>query len=258
MHLFAKKTKTAMKESAFTLVEMLVVIAIISILMTAGVVGINSMGGKGVSSGVATAESVFDEARTTAIGKNVRACVLVAKELTSNPNEDLRRMMVAYEEIETDKANANFGKAKLPLEMDVKNLNWVLSSRAVVLPDQTFFSQLYSAKSHETGGDLDVIASTKIKDVKKTYAGNYVIYPFNAQGICSPAGQTAGEAMSFIIGSGVRNATKSGIAELPKVTGSAKKDFGGFVVWRNGSTSVFRSPDQMGSGVKGLKSGDKF
>ena len=60
---------------------MLVVIAIISILMTAGSIGLSGMGGKGVTSGVATAESLFDEARTTAVGRNLRACVLVAKSL---------------------------------------------------------------------------------------------------------------------------------------------------------------------------------
>ena len=85
-------------KSAFTLVEMLVVIAIISILMTAGSIGLSGMGGKGVTSGVATAESLFDEARTTAVGRNIRACVLVAKTLTNNPADDLRRIMVAYEE----------------------------------------------------------------------------------------------------------------------------------------------------------------
>ena len=60
----------------FTLVEMLVVIAIMSILMTAGAIGLSGMGGKGVTSGVASAESLFDEARSMAIGErtNGPAC----------------------------------------------------------------------------------------------------------------------------------------------------------------------------------------
>lgn len=229
---------------AFTLVEMLVVIAIISILMTAGVIGLNGMGGKGVTSGVATAESVFDEARTTAIGRNIRSCVLVSKDLTNNRAEDLRRLIVAYEEVDT-----TTGLAKEPTNADPK---WMLSSRAVLLPDQTFFSQKFSRKNHETGGDIPELPSSKIVGVKTAYAGTYYIYRFNAQGICETPGT------SFVIGSGVRNATKPGSTELPRVTSSAKKDFGGFVVWRNGGTSVFRSPDQMGSEVKSIKSGDKF
>ncbi|MGA0854875.1 MAG: prepilin-type N-terminal cleavage/methylation domain-containing protein, partial [Luteolibacter sp.] len=49
---------------AFTLVELLVVIAIMSILMTAGAIGLGGIGGKGVTSGVASAEALFDEARS--------------------------------------------------------------------------------------------------------------------------------------------------------------------------------------------------
>jgi hypothetical protein len=30
------------------------------------------------------------------------------------------------------------------------------------------------------------------------------------------------------------------------ITGGAKRDFGGFVIWRNGRTSIYRSPLQMG------------
>ena len=82
---------------AFTLVEMLVVIAI---LMTAGASGLGRLGGKGVTSGVAAAEALFDEARNIAIGRNLRSCVLVAKTLKNNPAEDLRRVLVAYEEVD--------------------------------------------------------------------------------------------------------------------------------------------------------------
>jgi prepilin-type N-terminal cleavage/methylation domain-containing protein len=80
----------------FTLVEMLVVIAIMSILMTAGAIGLGGMGGKGVTSGVASAESLFDEARATAVGKNLRACILVGKKprkTTPNRTSGVRRIL---------------------------------------------------------------------------------------------------------------------------------------------------------------------
>ncbi len=229
-------------KSAFTLVEMLVVIAIISILMTAGVVGLNGMGGKGVTSGVVAAESVFDEARTTAISRNIRSCVLVAKELTNAPNEDLRRMLVAYEDT-NDNGTASDPNSSSP--------TWVLSSRAVLLPDQTYFSQKFSRRNNETGGELDSINSGRIQGVKSSHAGEYFIYEFNSQGICKTQGAT------FIIGTGIRKINASGIEAPPKVSGSAKKDFGGFVIWRNGSTSIFRSPDQMGD-LKNINPGDTF
>lgn len=256
MQSFAKKTWPSIRRPAFTLVEMLVVIAIISILMTAAVVGINGMGGKGVTSGVATAESIMDEARTLAMGKNLRTCVLVAKTLDNTPAEDLRRMLVAYEEVDPVT-----GQPKLPDEPDPKNLNWTLSSRAVLLPEQTFFSGKFSNKSHESvNNDLDVISSTRFTGTPKpSHVGIYYIYPFNAQGICAPIKPTDdGEGMSFIIGSGTRNTGKSSVTAPPKVNSSAKKDFGGFVLWRNGSTSAFRTPDQMGPEVKALTPGKEF
>jgi prepilin-type N-terminal cleavage/methylation domain-containing protein len=209
---------------AFTLVELLVVIAIISILMTAGSIGLSGMGGKGVTSGVATAEALFDEARTTAVGRNLRTAVLVAKSLPNNPANDLRRIVVATENVD---ANGD----------PVANPPWVLSSRGLVLPDQTFFSSKYSKRDHSgSGGDLDTITLT---GAKKAYEGEYYIYQFNSQGICTTPGA------SFIIGSGARPLTKPANSSPPRVTGSAKRDFGGFVVWRNGRTSVFRSPEQM-------------
>jgi prepilin-type N-terminal cleavage/methylation domain-containing protein len=225
----------------FTLVEMLVVIAIMSILMTAGAIGLSGMGGKGVTSGVASAESLFDEARSMAIGKNLRTCVLVAKDLKNNSGDNLRRIVVAYENID-----ATTG---LPKDPNSLTPDWVLSSRGAVLPDQTFFSQKFSKLDHANGGGtIPEVLTGKIKSapsasssaapaaVKAAYDGTYYIYKFNSQGISENIGA------SFIIGSGTRPVNKP--TASPQITSSAKRDFGGFVVWRNGMTSVFRTPDQ--------------
>lgn len=221
-----------MAKTAFTLVELLVVIAIISILMTAGSIGLSSLGGKGVTSGVATAESLFDEARSIAVGKNLRTCVLVAKKLTNNPADDLRRIVVASEPVDP-----NTGK---PTTAQGANPAWELTSRGAVLPEQTFFSSKHSKKNHTGGGGS--INTVTLNNVRNVYKGDYFIYEFNAQGICTTPGA------SFIIGSGSRNLTKTADSQPPRVTSAGKRDFGGFVVWRNGRTSVFRSPDQIGIG----------
>lgn len=250
------KLESNRQRVGFTLVEMLVVIAIMSILMTAGAIGLGGMGGKGVSSGVASTESLFDEARATAVGKNMRSCILVAKTLTNNKGDDLRRIIVAYEETEKT-AGVNFGKAKNPTS---PTPNWEISSRGVILPDQTFFSSKYSKKDHAAGtGVLDEISDTKIVDAKSLplansspFKGTYYIYEFNSEGICKTPGA------SFVVGSGARNLTKSSTDQPPKVTSAGKRDFGGFVVWRNGRTSVFRSPEQVESGIKSLEAGEKF
>jgi prepilin-type N-terminal cleavage/methylation domain-containing protein len=230
-----KNRPSRIRSSAFTLVELLVVIAIISILMTAGSIGLSGMGGKGVTSGVTTAEALFDEARTTAVGRNLRTCVLVAKKLTNNSSDDLRRIVLA-----TEKVDANGQPEKNADGTPKEPPTWVISSRGLVLPDQTFFSSQFSKKDHSgTGGALDEITLTSA-NAKKSYEGTYYIYQFNSQGICKTPGA------SFIIGSGARQLSRPADTSPPKVTGSAKRDFGGFVVWRNGRTSLFRSPDQMG------------
>lgn len=229
----------------FTLIEMLVVIAIMSILMTAGAIGLNGLGGKGVTSGVATAESLFDEARSTALGSNLRTCVLVAKSLTNNQTDSLRRILVATEKTNADGTAVQKNPSAEPI--------WVLSSRGAVLPEKTFYSQLLSQKGSNgqvgSGGPLDIVTLSSANGAKSGYLGDYYIYQFNGQGICTTPGA------SFIIGTGSRPATANA---KPKVTSSGKQDFGGFVVWRNGKTSIFRSPAQMGNAATSLSAGKDF
>lgn len=241
MPLIQRKSRPAMAKTAFTLVELLVVIAIISILMTAGSIGLSGLGGKGVTSGVANAEALFDEARSAAVGKNLRTCVLVAKKLTNNPADDLRRIVVA-----TEPVDAVTGK---PTTAEGAEPAWEITSRGTVLPDQTFFSSKFSNKKHPGGDAIKTVTLTSTK-TKNAYKGYYFIYEFNTQGICTTPGA------SFVIGSGGRSLSKSAEAQPPRVRSGAKRDFGGFIIWRSGRTSVFRSPDQIGIGS--LSAGDTF
>jgi prepilin-type N-terminal cleavage/methylation domain-containing protein len=202
----------------FSLIELLVVILIISLLLTLGAVGLKGIGGKGVTSAVATAEAVFDEARAIAVGKGTKARVMVD---ISDPQDDenyKRRMFVAYQELDDQ------GE---PTE------NWVVASRATVLPERVFFSMEFSKKNHETGDAA--LEEESLTFDKKAFDGKYAFYEFNSEGICSNPGS------SFIVGTGARPT-----GQEPRVTGDGKRDFGGFVVWRNGRTSLFRGPDEIG------------
>ena len=231
MHSMPPTHRPSLRRSGFSLVELLTVIAIISFLMTVATVGIGGLlAGKGVTTAVSTTEAVFAEARTLAMGKLTNAAVLVSVQDPSNMDTYLRRLVVAYKEVD-------------PVT-NVQSQEWTLASRGVTLPDKVYFSQSLSSKDHKNGGGGLAKVSLGGTNVKRDYQGDYLIYEFNAEGICTTPGA------SFVIGTGTRvvgsNETR------PRVIRSAKRDFGGFVIWRNGSTSLFRTPLQI------LKNGDNI
>jgi hypothetical protein len=212
-------------------VELLTVIAIISVLMTVATVGIGGLlAGKGVTTGVSTSEAVFAEARALAMGKVTNAAVLVSIQDPTNMDTYLRRLVVAYKEVD-------------PLT-NKQSEEWTLFSRGALLPEKVYYSQMLSKKDHASGAGGMARISLGGTNVKRDYQGQYLIYEFNAEGLCTTPGA------SFVIGTGTRVVGSS--ETRPRMIISAKRDFGGFVIWRNGSTSMFRNPLQI------LKSGDNF
>jgi prepilin-type N-terminal cleavage/methylation domain-containing protein len=224
----------------FSLVEMLVVIAVITILMTAGAIGLGNMGGKSVTSAVASAESLFDEARSIAISQHTRARVLVALDLTNNPEENLRKMVVVSEQLNPDGT---------PIAD-----SWILSNRGILLPDKVFLSQTYSMSDQAAKVAFDSSSEMTLSSpsFKSAHVGKYRFYEFNAEGICTTPGA------SFVIASGARGASSTSATERPRLTASAQRDFGGFVIWRNGRTAVFRSPEQIHDDIKTISAGAQF
>jgi prepilin-type N-terminal cleavage/methylation domain-containing protein len=205
--------------AGFTLVELLAVITIITILMTMGLVGIKNLtNGKGTVAVVSSAEALFEEARLVASSKATTARVLV----DVDPDHDvcLRRILVAYNPLKTDGTP--------------DTTKWELSSRGYIMPEGVYFSKKYS-KAKVEGGEFE---PTSMTFQQTNYSGKYIYFEFNSEGICTTPGA------SFIVGAGAR--AKSGSTyKDPVVSGNAKRDFGGFVLWRNGRTSLFRHPDQM-------------
>ena len=223
----------------FTLVEMLVVISIITILLTIGALGLkNITKGAGVTAGVTTAEAVFSEARAMAIGRGTTVRVLINAD-KDDKDKYLKFMMIAY------LYDDGLGSDK-----------WVAASRGVSLPDGVYFSQDYSRRDHASGsaeirllpaGDEDIFGGISQASPNTTLSGPYFYYEFNAEGIASEPGG------SFVIGTGNRPPG----AEKPRASGEATKNFGGFVIWRKGSTALFRHPRQVNI-PEDFRAGDEF
>lgn len=222
------------KRTGFTLVELLVVILIMTILLTIGAAGFRSAGGKGVSTALPATEAVFDEARAVAVGKGTRSRVLIDIDDPKKESTYLRRIFVVYEETDDN------GE---PIEN-----SWKLAGKAYVFPSQTYFSQEYSKADHKNGsGQLDTMQLSGVSGMYNSKAQGFLYYEFNAEGICTTGLKGTGDysAPSFVIGAGARGQGD----DKPRTTADGRRDFGGFVIWRNGATSIFRNPSQILDGA---------
>jgi prepilin-type N-terminal cleavage/methylation domain-containing protein len=203
--------------SGFTLIEIMVVIVIISILMTAGVMGLRNLSaGKGTSSAISNCEALFNEARTIAVSKRCKVRVLVDTDDINSDNY-LTRVVIAQQKFD------NNGD---PIDNE-----WLLSSRAYRLPDATYFSLEYSKQ--RDGSDLPDFNLTG-DNISTNYQGQYTYYEFNDEGLFVTPGA------SFIVGAGIRPK-----GQEPRFVKSSERDLMGFVIWKNGRTSSYRNPEHM-------------
>lgn len=223
---------------AFTLVEMLVVITIITVLLTIGALGLRNLGkSSGVSAGVPLAEAAFSEARGLSAGNGGSSRLLISADPDDN-EKYLRYMLVVY------------------LTDDGK---WVAASRGIYLPEGVYFSQEYSKLKHSPlpgTGSIPKLPSAEEAIYLRADAGTsndnlsgpYFYYQFNSEG------NSANPGASFVVGTG----TKPPGADKPRAgSGGGAKNFGGIMVWAKGTTSIFRHPDQIGVPA-GAKAGDEF
>ena len=206
--------------------ELLAVISIIAILLTLGAVGIsNATKGQGSSTGAAVAEALFEEARTIALSRGTTTRVVINNNADLMQGSDLqeqakyrRQMMVIYKKVDP--------------ETGEETNEWVRGNRATMLPGKVFYSAVDSTRD-ETGTSQMPIENHLLDGGKGAMPVPCFYYEFNAEGIC----QTPGARFVVVEGVIPRGQTE------PVLQGKNNKS--GFVIWRNGRTSIFRGPDHM-------------
>lgn len=227
--------KNSRGQRGFTLIELLVVIAIIAVLLSLGAMGLSGLnGGKGVANSVSTSEALFEEARMAALGRGCYTRVLVDATDPKKEANYLRRMFIIQEK-SVDDGN---GGQKFDRDASGEAQSWELKSRALYLNQGVYFSQQLSRDSE--GGQTPKMSFT---GDKQDYNGDYYYYEYNPEGLCTKAGAR------FVIGAGI---LPKGSQE-PRTTGAAKRDFGGFVLWKNGRSSLIRDPQQI-EGIQNITS----
>ena len=203
---------------AFTLIEIIIVMSIILTLMTIGSFGIkNVTKASGVGMAVPIAEGVFAQARALALEKGgARVLIHATNNSAVNLHREryLRYMVVQYKD----------------------GLNWITASRGITLPDGVFFVRSLSQQG--TAPDLSTVAVT----LPGNSASTCYYYEFNSQGMITDPAPSGNDVPRFVIRAGM---LAPGQAAPTASASGGEKNAGGFVIWRNGGTSIFRHPDQI-------------
>ena len=223
--------QTRFYAAAFSLLELLVVISIIAVLMTIGSYGIKNFSkASGVSAAIPIAQGVFSQARSLAIEKGTDTRVLMhADNRTDNLNRErnLRYMVVQYLDTKDTEVTTDD--------------EWVTASKGAKLPEGVYYSLSLSNRSTapNPGQSSTVLPGGAVQNCR--------VYEFNSQGIITSPPPTNGTAYGndvprFVIRAG---SLPPGATEPTPASGAGERNVGGFVIWKNGRTAVFRHPDQV-------------
>lgn len=201
-------------QSGFSLVELLTVMAIISILLSVAAVGIKNVGkAQGITSALAVSESVFAEAQQLARSRSVSSRVIIHTQLKDDDQQERQRyrrfMLVVFKEVDQNGREAQ---------------DWTIYGQPKLLPEKVYFSGDISKTDVRGLGQELPKERFKLSRQDGDQAECYY-YEFNSQGLCTTPGCT------FVLESGARPKN----AERPRMGNS--RDIGGFVIWRNGGTS---------------------
>ena len=217
------------RRAGFTLVEIMAVMMVIAILLSVAAVGIQSIDrGQATTTALSVTEALFDEARSAAAGRGTRARILIHKELNDAEVEDRERYL-SYMCVAVEGTN-QAGEAQ--------GGGWEVITRGTKLPTGVYFSIEESERVAAAIGvgkpgtmSIHLPGSDAFKEC--------YYFEFNPEGVCVDSENAAldpGAVVVLISGARPRDEEEPTILKNNKV---------GFVVWRNGRTSIFRSPEQI-------------
>ncbi|MEO1857482.1 MAG: type II secretion system protein [Rubritalea sp.] len=224
------KSQSPQARSAFTLIEMLVVLVIMSTLIGIGAqVMKNATTAQGTDTAASMAESLFAEARGLAksSGSSTRVVIYAGGGTGDDRTKHLRYMgIVGQDKDATTGEYLEVGEE--PLFKDQ------LKARGVKLPSKVFFNANLS----------NVSATMPVQIPGMTGTQQCYYYEFNAEGVITePAAVALDDPVSFVVQSGQLYPTD----DTPRVAKAGSRDVAGFAIWKRGNTTLFRSPEQVPS-----------
>jgi type II secretory pathway pseudopilin PulG len=204
--------------------------AVMAILLSVAAMGIQRIDqGQATTTALAVSEAVFEEARSAAIGRGTRARVVIHNEFKDRDNlareRYLRYMFVSVLN---------------------ENGQWEIASRGTTLPSGVYYDPDLSeaaAQSVGSGGSEDGLGTFGTAQMRtpatRSAQKPVYYYEFNSEGICVDGEEPdAQSGAAFVVVGGVRPPDR----DRPIIKRNNKT---GFIVWRNGRTSLFRNPNQI-------------
>lgn len=239
MKLFLNKTRRA-----FTLVELLVVMAIIAIMLTLGSTVLRDSGtGRTLDSGVALVTQLIREARATAMGNDTYTRVVIATDPndTGKDSRHLRYLVVQ----KLNRSEKNYDGTSTSTSGD-----WVSTSSGVLLPPGVYFSPYYSHALKWADGSGDRIGTDTARLTRNTNSKVYY-FEFDEKGryVAPTAGPTSPSQPHRIVLINARmgKGRDSHDGLIPQQLDQRRRPVGvkGLVVWPAGNTSPLRTRDQI-------------
>ncbi len=231
----------------FTLVELLVVMAIIGILMTMSAGVLRDAGkGRGVDSAVEMLQSMVEEARATAQGNDTYTRLVIASD-PKDKGEDSRHLRFMTVQIYEPKNNKGSYDGTEVAQAGV----WKSTSAGQMLPPGVFFSPHYSTPLEwADGANGSMIGEDNVRLSNKGYTRVYYI-EFDEKGRFvahggDPLNPTRPQRLVLIQGR-IGDGRKAHDGIIPRELDSRKRPVGakGIVVWPSGDVSLLRTQEQV-------------